>query len=269
MIQHGILDAISEKIFFQNNKCTLSNLLKEFIRFFIWRSANKILTTPTIICFDPKNENIVKQNYPSINTINIPLPSDNNLNQNLNIFESNNRRSIIYAGRIQNGAKNIASLIKLNKLLNNIIYFYGKPDSKNDEKYIEEIKSTNNYKGYFSPSNRDEYYKVLREYKFMILYSRYEGFSFSLVEALSQGIPIIVKDTYVSASFLCNSKTGLLLPRNTSLEEDSKIIKEFISKLTSESYFKMAQNCLAFYKDNLSFTNFERKWKIILDKYLK
>ena len=92
----------------------------------------------------------------------------------------------------------------------------------------------------------------------MILYSKYEGFSFSLVEALSQGVPIIVKDTFLSASYLCNKKTGLLLPKNTSVEEDIQLIKEFIS-MSDEQYHQYQINCINFYNKNLNMEIFTNK----------
>ncbi|MBQ3621219.1 glycosyltransferase [bacterium] len=91
----------------------------------------------------------------------------------------------------------------------------------------------------------------------MILYSKYEGFPFSLVEALSQGLPIIVKNTFLSASYLCNSKTGLLLPQDTSVEEDIELIKKFLA-ISDEKYHQLQINCINFYNENLNtdiFTN--------------
>ncbi|MBO6072386.1 glycosyltransferase [bacterium] len=92
----------------------------------------------------------------------------------------------------------------------------------------------------------------------MILYSTHEGFSFSLVEALSQGIPIIVKNTYLSAPYLCNEKTGLLLPKNTTIDDDIKSIKNFIS-MSDEKYYEYQINCLNFYNENLSMNIFNEK----------
>lgn len=92
----------------------------------------------------------------------------------------------------------------------------------------------------------------------MILYSKYEGFPFSLVEALSQGVPIIVKNTFLSASYLCNSKTGLLLPASTTIEEDIELIKKFVL-ISNEKYHQLQINCVDFYNENLNINIFTNK----------
>ncbi|MBO6072376.1 glycosyltransferase [bacterium] len=98
----------------------------------------------------------------------------------------------------------------------------------------------------------------MKKYKFMILYSKYEGFPFSLVEALSQGVPIIVKNTFLSASYLCNSETGLLLPTSTTIEDDIELIRKFIS-ISNEKYHQLQINCINFYNENLNIDIFTKK----------
>ena len=89
----------------------------------------------------------------------------------------------------------------------------------------------------------------------MILYSNFEGFPFSLVESLSQGVPIIVKDSFLSASYLCRKNTGLLLPNKNDVVSDISLIREFI-KINNSKYHQLEINCLEFYNSNLSMKSF-------------
>lgn len=93
----------------------------------------------------------------------------------------------------------------------------------------------------------------------MIVMSNYEGFSYSLVQALSYGLPIIVLDNYASAKFLVNNnKNGFLLSPNQSLDEYVKKIKD-ICAISNEQYLQLSLNAYQFAKENLSDKQFEEK----------
>ena len=199
-----------------------------------------------------------------MNVIVISLPSFIPPVSITTINNGEKREKIIFLGRLSR-QKNIPVLMKLNESIN-LIDFYGKADGKDGENYRKILVDNGWYKGIINGSQ--ELIKRLSNYKFMILYSLYEGFPFSLVEALSQCLPIIVKDTFLSAQYLCNEKTGLLLPKNTSIDEDISLIRKFL-KISQKDYLKLQLNCVNFYNQNLSIQNFTNKWLTIFDKYLE
>ena len=93
----------------------------------------------------------------------------------------------------------------------------------------------------------------------MIMMSNYEGFSYSLAQALSYGLPIIVLDTYASAKFLVNNKqNGFLLQPNQSVKTYVKQIKD-IYNISNSQYLQLSLNAYKFAQDNLSNKQFEEK----------
>ena len=239
--------------------------VKKIIRY-IWRWFNGTLNflnkISNFVVFDDLNKEIVNKACPSLKVFPIALPSKiGSISQDKLSFDKNR---IIFLGRLSR-QKNIPVLMKLNESLN-LIDFYGSPFGDRGEYYKNCLLKKGWYKG--NISNNKDLIATLQKYKFMILDSKFEGFPFSLVEALSQGLPLIVKDTFLSASFLCNQKTGLILPKNTTINEDIKLINNFIL-IQDEQYHQYQINCVDFYNQNLKFDIFARKWKTIFDEYLE
>lgn len=167
----------------------------------------------------------------------------------LNLNGISNRKGIIYLGRIDDAQKNISKLIELNKKLNYVIDFYG--DGKKD--LIE--KMGNNYKGFLK---QNEILNKLQEYKFLILISKYEGFPFSAVQALSIGLPVILADNFSSAKFLIdNNKNGALLEIKDT-KNNIKKINELLN-LNDKDYYTIANDSYTFAKKYLNDTLFENK----------
>lgn len=258
LIQHDSLD----KYLFKFNVSVLSSL-RNFFRFFLLK--NKISKKlSNIIVYDTNNKNIVKK-LTNANIYAIPLSAANNSIQILDKEILKNRKKIIYLGRINQTQKNLNKLIEMNEHLN-LIDFYGESYSNLDDQIKKKLIDKNWYYGYIDEQNSK--FNVIKKYKFMILYSNYEGFSYSLVESLMNGVPIIVKDSYLSASFLCNPHTGLLLNKDNDIKKDIKLIKDFYN-MNFDKYIKMCENCVDFYNKNLSFKEFKERWIHIFDMYLK
>lgn len=226
------------------------------------KKRNIIKNVKNLIVYDKSNENFIRK-YTNANIFQISLYSDIALTENINI-ESRNK--IIFLGRIEQQQKNIKDLIFINDKLNGKIDFYGQSYDKEGQKYLDILKEKGYYKG--SITDLSEKKEILKKYKFSIIYSDFEGFSFSLVESLSMGIPIILRNTFLSASFLCDNSNGILLDKNNTLDKDISLITDFIS-MSNEEYKKYAQNALNFYKNNLSYNIFEEKWINIFKKFFK
>ena len=261
LIQH--FDLLKYYIGVYSKKPSFHDALIKIIRK-ILQNNNFLKLTKNIIVFDEVIKDTIQKYNPNINIIVISLPSFIGSTPVKELSEFNKKHRIIFLGRLST-EKNISALIKINNSLN-LIDFYGKPDGINGENYKNTLIQNNWYKGIIT--NPEELKDTLQKYKFMILYSVSEGFPFSLVESLSQGLPIIVKNTFLSASYLCTSETGLLLPESTNLDEDIKNIENFFS-MSDEKYHEFQINCVNFYNKNLSMEQFEQKWLNIFDRYLE
>lgn len=259
LIQHFNLD-----IYFKtkDNLIGLKKKLEYLYNSLILKRFNKeFKKIKNLVVYDSNNATICAK-YTKAKIYEIALFSD----LEGNLFDLDQRKQIIFLGRIDGRQKRVDLLLQINKKLNNLIHFYGKIELNNDKKLIEEMNENKTYGGYIE--NSWEKKKTMEKYKFLILYSSSsEGFSFSLVEALSLGIPIIVKNSFVSASFLCNEQTGLLLPSSSSLYEDEQAINNFY-QMDFEIYKKYCENALNFYRNNLAYSIFETRWKDIFNVFL-
>ncbi|MBQ5492438.1 MAG: glycosyltransferase [Mycoplasmataceae bacterium] len=174
-----------------------------------------------------------------------------------------NRENIIYFGRL-GFQKNIKGLININNDLNKID-FYG---SIEPTKYCKEVyKVLQEKKWYKGVLDQNNLYTTINKYKFSINYSFFEGFSFSIVESLSCGVPVIVKDSFTSASFLTSYDHRLLIPKNATNEEAIKQINSLLN-LSDEEYLKLCKKALKFFQENLSYEIFEKNWLEIFNKFL-
>lgn len=225
------------------------------------KKDNQLKKLSNFIVYDDRNASFIRSHTKAI-IYEIPLFSELKSN-NIDILS---REKIVYFGRIDNIDKDINSIIKINFKIGHLIDFYGKAYGEENYKFLEELKESHSYFGEIIGNKEKS--RILSKYKFIILYSKTEGFGFSLVEALSLGIPLIVKDTFLSASFLCNEKTGLLLETHTTVDEDIKKIKEFYN-MPYEEYKKYSDNALLFFQNNLMYQKFEENWMNIFDKFLK
>ena len=242
---------------------SIVDYIRKLVHRFITKESTFVDNAQNFVVYDDVTKDIIKQYKPDTNVIIIPLPSKIKP-LSIENLSTNNRKRIIFFGRLAE-QKNIPDLMLINDSLHQID-FYGQALTKEGIKYEQALKEKGWYKGYIC--NDKELTSILGSYKFSILYStKKEGFSFSLVESLSQGIPIIVKDSFPSASYLCNEQRGLLLPKNSTVKEDIEKIIEFI-KLLNSKYVELQKNCINFYLKNLSYEIFEEKWKKIFNQYL-
>lgn len=258
LIQHNDASRYVKNLFQKNN--FWKNFFKNFVMRLFFHERLLITKASNIVVYDSNNYDFFKK-YTAANLVIISLFSK----QTKEITENEilERKNIIYSGRIDVDQKRVDKLIKINEKLH-LIDFYGLPSS-NGQPSLNELNEKGWYKGYFEKNS--DVLNLLTMYKFLILYSDYEGFGFSLVEALSCGIPIIVRNTFLSASFLCNKKTGLLLSRHSNLKKDIKLIQDFYN-MDDKQYLEYFNNCKNFYNENFTLNIFENKWIDIFKKYL-
>ncbi|MEQ4732340.1 glycosyltransferase [Providencia rettgeri] len=151
-----------------------------------------------------KVELIKKFNYPShlLETINMinPLPISNS--------NKTNKNKLIMLTRFQNSIKRIDLVINSMHLLPDFeLNIYGDGPDKAD--LLKLAKSKSNV--IIHPSTTEKI-KVLDASGIYILSSEFEGFPVSLIEAMSRGLPLIVRNSFLSAPCFIN-KNGVLLPK--------------------------------------------------------
>ena len=167
----------------------------------------------------PYGLNVLKKYCPNANGIVIP----NAINQFKNIINYNEKGNyeIIYISRISRHEKRQHLLIEAFKLLYNdfnnwSVEFWGPFD---DKKYADEL---NNLISKYNMNDRvklcgatNNVEQVMRNADIFCFTSLYEGFSISLGEAMSIGLPVIgIKECLAVNDLIKDKETGLLCHNN-------------------------------------------------------
>jgi glycosyltransferase involved in cell wall biosynthesis len=157
-------------------------------------------------------------------------------------------------GRLDLHQKRIQFLIDLSKYLDLDIHVFGDGD------LIDTVKQNPNRIKYMGVFNRQNVSEIYKQYLFTILVSKFEGFSFVLVESLCNGTPIITTDSFDSAQFLVNKgANGLLLNHKDSVVKMANTINNYIKQTTIDNtYNALVHNAHEFALNKLDdkiFTN--------------
>ncbi len=219
---------------------------------------NPFKNIKNVIMYDQFNENVIKKNK-SNNYFTIPLAmySSAEIKKNSLVCENSLEKPLLNYGRYENHQKN---LVLLNEILSNVkktsfVYGYGP-----DKHLIKGKKINLNDK-----IDQNNLGKIFNNSSFFILTSNFEGFGYVLVESLSHGVPILVRDSFPSAKFLTNNnKNGFLFSKKSSAPEVVDFINKSIAEMNEDSYKVMRNNCTDFAVANLAIEAFEHKWIEIL-----
>ena len=107
----------------------------------------------------------------------------------------------------------------------------------------------------------DDLPKVLQQYSVFLMTSRYEGFGQTLIEARSQGLPIVVLDNFDALSFIVENGFNGFAIQNNDRHEFSRKILELCEN--EPIYMNMTRNALSKAQEtNLELVN--SLWKEIL-----
>lgn len=163
--------------------------------------------------------------------------------------------NFVYFGRLDNFQKRIKYMTRIftNENINLDVYGSGKNKLKKNSKYVT-------FKDMF-PHN--DLFKILSKYKFSCLFSKFEGFSFSVVESLSNGIPVVSFRNCASIDWLLKDR-GFVV--------DNKNIKNVLktcNEMIEDDYKKLRQNCFEFALENLTLEEFTKNWIKILEHFKK
>ncbi|MBQ5543945.1 MAG: glycosyltransferase, partial [Mycoplasmataceae bacterium] len=261
LIQHNPLELYKFKI----NKGFFAFIKRIIKKIFGARFAFD--KTKNIILFDNKNKDLYWKSFKENNNPNIyciSLCSKNKQDVNIKKIIMY-RKNIICFGRFTE-QKNIKEIIRINNTINKVDFYGPKPShlDKYGTNVFNFIEEKNWYKGVL---DQDNLYTTINKYKFSINYSLFEGFGFSIVESLSCGVPVIVRDSFTSASFLTSYDHRLLIPKNATNEEAIKQINSLLN-LSNEEYLELCKKAFKFFQENLSYEIFEKKWLEIFNKFL-
>ena len=217
---------------------------------------NPFLFAKNLVLYDKYELNYYDENkryfFIPLSSYNLDFIKQNYKNTLKNLKQKFDKNKIIYIGRINDYQKNISFINELNDLYQLDIDVYGP---------IETDIKISNYK---NKLDRSEVIQKLNEAKYMILVSKTEGFSYSLVEAISLCTPVIIRNTYPAARYLTSYNNGLLIPKEYSSKEASLMINEF-KNISYQDYEKLVNNCYEFAIKELNTNEFENKWNNVIN----
>ncbi|MGL4769245.1 MAG: glycosyltransferase [Mycoplasmoidaceae bacterium] len=173
-------------------------------------------------------------------------------------YNYNSRGNIISILRYENEQKNLTFMDEVSKNLDNPINVYGEGDDKDlfQNTIVHDKITEENLK-----------YNILSKSSLYIMTSNFEGFGFAIVEALSMGLPIIIRDTFPHATTLVKDKyNGLVFDKNATPVEVANGIKELLKnpKLLND----MSKNSIKIFEENFEISNFNKSWEHIIKQIL-
>lgn len=133
-------------------------------------------------------------------------------------------KKLLTLARVCEDQKNFKAMVEVMALLpadySLDIYGDGSEQEVSDLKALIQHDNRITYQG---SSNKVE--EIYKEYSLFLMTSRYEGFGQTLVEARSQGLPIILFDTFPAAKWIVrDGENGYLIPPYDSAAMSEKII---------------------------------------------
>ena len=248
------------KVFYMIHNYNLKMYLPKnvLISKFIYNNSKKI------ICVAKAIENEIIKKYKFKNTITQYNPIDFS---KLVINEStiNNEKYILFFGRLEEKSKHFSLMIEafsVSKIYEKgykLLILGNGPDLNlikkiiqkyNLQDYIEMIPFQNN------PFN------YVKNAKFTILTSRYEGFPMSIIESLALGTPVVsVNCNSGPAEVIINEYNGLLVNNH-----DVFILADAIKRFVNDKIlYDICKGSATKSVNHLSIDNISKQWKIILE----
>ncbi len=165
-------------------------------------------------------------------------------------------KNLILIGRIMEDQKNFSGLIDIMKLLPKDfkLNIYGNGPEIEIERLKEKIDGFYNIEFHGPTKNVKE---KLEENNIFIMTSFYEGFPNTLVEARSQGLPIVAYDTFESLRWLVKDNfNGYIIPF-----EDKQKFADSITKIinSEDTYYNMNKNALKM-SESTEYSKIMKKW---------
>ena len=260
-----------EQVILENNKTFINKQIPFFLFDCIRKIQNfflpKTLVTPIIMNFDMSIKDMEKRKR-----FFLPLP--------IEIKKTNHRKGkkikILTVGKFEKRKNHLLTLQVFNKLKNkydielSIIGFTG-----NKPKHLEYYKKVIDFihKNKLSSKvkvqkdlTHKEILKKYSNYNLFILLANQEEFGYSVLEAMGNGLPVIVSDD-MGCQFLTNKeKNGFIIKKDNKLELKKKIVYFLENK---KDLNQKSKNSINFVKKYYSKKKYIKQIKLIINNNLK
>ena len=160
--------------------------------------------------------------------------------------------------------KNLEEMIRVMKLLGNDFHLsiYGSGD-REYLSYIQSQLATVKNVDFRGPTVNVE--QVLREKAIFLMTSFYEGYGQTLIEARSQGLPIVAYDTFAALSTIVqDGQNGYIV----SAFETELFAKRIVESVSEDNYYRLSRHALSRSVETEPET-IELKWKKLFLEILK
>lgn len=116
---------------------------------------------------------------------------------------------LIYVGRLVKW-KNVSRLIMCARELNLRLCIVGDgPERTNLERLASDIESACQFTG---EMDKASLFRLLKKSRIFVLISQYEGLSYSLLEAMAIGLPVVVSDAIGNVNVVKDGVNGMVIP---------------------------------------------------------
>lgn len=173
-------------------------------------------------------------------------------------------KKLITICRIEENQKNLSAMMRVMDLLGNeySLDIYGPGDEQQVSQLKKMMSSRVNVK-YHGPTLSVD--KALRGASVFIMTSRHEGFGQTLVQARSQGLPVVVFDTFDAAKWIvCDGKTGFLV-KPFNIDDFAGKVELILS--SQDIYSSFSKNCLEAAKSTEQ-SEIKERWRKLLCGFL-
>jgi glycosyltransferase involved in cell wall biosynthesis len=151
--------------------------------------------------------------------------------------------------------KNLRLLHEIALLLPNETFkVAGSPNKNIDEEsstYLQKLKELPNVE-ILGPVKRNSLYTFLKDAKYLLNTSRYEGFSNTFLEAMVAGTPILTTPAVNPDKIISKNNLGIVY-------ENPEDLKELLSNISQEKYSQLSENCVDFVYANHDHLNLANK----------
>lgn len=167
------------------------------------------------------------------------------------------RDGFVWFARLVDEEKGVKALCKLANRDKRITIYGGGKDEKMLKKRLNDFSV---FKGYIKQVDVPD---MLQHKKAMIMTSNYEGFGLTVVEALSQGTPVVMFDTFDACKYFEKSGAVFLFKKG---DIDGMLAKlDEIDSLSPSQFEALSNKAVKFAKDNLSIESFKDNVQKVLD----
>ncbi len=173
-------------------------------------------------------------------------------------------KNLVVIGRIMEDQKNFSGLVEIMKLLPKDfnLNIYGNGPEVEIKKLHEKIANFNNIKFHGPTTNVKE---KLEENSIFLMTSFYEGFSNTLVEARSQGLPIVAYDTFEALPWLIkDGENGFIIP----FEDTQKFSDAILKILSSETKYSEMSKAAIKMSESTEYSKVMEKWMNIIKSFI-